>query len=182
MIKHTYVPLSVNDTTVFEQLKKEHDDLKELLIATELSLPEDRRGLLHQICEELIPHSRGEEKTLYAILRQRGLRQSADALEIANEGYEEHRVADELLSNLKRLDVRSERWIPMFKVFKDNVLHHMHEEEHVLWAETKKLFSFEEQKKLLELYMLAKFRYSESLPEQREIRAREPLAEVTESL
>lgn len=181
MITHKKIPLSVTDTTIFEQLKKEHVDLKELLLATELSFPQDRKELVRQISAELIPHVRGEEKTIYAILRHRSLRQSEDALEIVNEGYEEHRVADELLSSLKKLDVHSERWLPMFKVFKDNVLHHIHEEEHLLWAETKKLFSFDEQKKLLELYLTAKLRYSENLPQQSEIRAREPLAEVVES-
>lgn len=169
---------SKNVKTIFTQLKSEHDDLKKILEKTEKSQPSQRTDYLEKICKELIPHARGEEKTLYAVFRLRAQNEGEDSLDLANEGYEEHLVADSLIEILKDIDVESERWIPMFKVLKENLEHHIREEENEIFKQCKKLFSKEEQVLLLDAYFAAKESFSEDLPAQKEIAEREPSSQA----
>lgn len=163
---------------IFSQLKSEHEDLKKLLKKTEDADVDERADYLTKICEELIPHARGEEKTLYALFRLRAQDEDEDTLDLANEGYEEHLVADELIENLKSIDVKSERWIPMFKVLKENLEHHIREEENEMFKECRELFSKEEQVLILEAYLASKEEFSKDLPAQKDINEREPSVEA----
>ncbi len=166
------------DSSVFALLKAEHKDLKELLEKTEKSDPEDREECLKEVCKELIPHARAEEKTLYALFRRRALDEDTETLDLANEGYEEHLVADTLIENLKYLDTDDERWIPMFKVLKENLEHHIREEESEIFKGCKKIFSKEEQGLMLEAYLTSKKSFMDNLKSQAEIDEREPSVEV----
>lgn len=170
------------DSSIFSLLKSEHEDLKKLLEKTEKSDPEDRKELLEEICSELIPHARAEEKTLYALFRLRALEEDTETLDLANEGYEEHLVADSLIENLKYLDTDDERWIPMFKVLKENLEHHIREEESEIFKGCKKLFSKEEQGLMLEAYLRSKNSFMDNLKSQAEIDEREPSVEVESML
>lgn len=175
--------MEANPTTIFDQLEIEHKGLKKLLKQTEDAKPSERQELFKQICEELVPHARGEEKTIYAVLRERAKKENVeDALDIANEAYEEHRVADQLVQDLKNLSFDSERWGPVFKVLKENLEHHIEEEESELWRQSRKMFSHEEQKNLLGVYLIAKAKYSEVLPDQHHIHAREASAATNHAL
>lgn len=161
--------------TIYDQLKKEHEEVKELFKRAENCSPKERAAVLHEIEENLIPHSRGEEKTLYSLSRQRAKDSNmTESFLLANEAYEEHHVADEILQELKSLDVESERWLPLLKVLKENIEHHIREEEGSLFAEVKKLFNKEEEALLLEDYMEAKEDYLINLPQQIEIDERTP--------
>ena len=48
-----------------------------------------------------------------------------DALDIANEAYEEHLAADMLLAEIKKIDVSDEVWLGKFMVIKENLEHHI---------------------------------------------------------
>jgi hemerythrin superfamily protein len=130
------------------------------------------------VCQELIPHARAEEKTIYALFRIRALEEDKEMLDLANEGYEEHLVADGLIENLKTLSTDDERWIPMFKVLKDILEHHIHEEESEIFKECKKVFSKEEQSLLLNAYLASKEKFLDNPPPQSEIDERAPSKEI----
>lgn len=147
------------EKTIFDQLKKEHIDLKLLLNKAEDSTVTERRPLLESISEALVPHSRGEEKTLYADLHKH-------SVEEADEAYQEHQMADRLLNDLKKLDVSSEQWLPKLKDLKKALEHHIQEEEGVLFDKAKRTFSEHELQDLLEEYVSAKNFYEDSLPAQ----------------
>ncbi len=171
-----------SNVTIFSQLSSEHEDLKKLLNKTEDAEPQERLEYLAQICDELIPHARGEEKTLYALFRIRAQEaNNEDKLDLANEGYEEHLVADKLIEDLKELDPESERWIPMFKVLKENLEHHIREEENEIFKACRKLLSKEEQDIALESYLAAKEQFAQELPAQKDISER-TLSPEAESL
>lgn len=169
------------NVTIFSTLKMEHEDLKELLEQTEDAEPSERAEMLEKVCAELIPHARGEEQTLYALFRMRAEEEDEDTLDLANEGYEEHLVADGLIESLKALDTKSERWIPMFKVLKENLEHHIREEENEIFKGCKQVISKDELDVILVAYLAAKEKFAEDLPAQKEVNERE-LSEEAESL
>lgn len=165
--------------TIFDQLKKEHTQLKNLLEKGLFVEPRDRKFYIEQLRAEIIPHARGEEKTLYALVRERVTSLEDDSLEMVNDGYEQHFMADGLLHELSEMDVHSERWLSVFKILKDNLHHHMAEEESQIWWLAKNIFDHDEQKRLLEVYWIVKARYSETLPDQSIIKEREPAPEAS---
>jgi hypothetical protein len=73
---------------------------------------------------ELRMHELMEEKVLYPALKPH-----ARARDIVLEGYQEHHVADVLVKELERLPPSDERWGAKFKVLKENIEHHIEEEE-----------------------------------------------------
>ena len=83
-----------------------------------------RADILKRITAELTVHELIEEKVLYPVLKPH-----AKAKEIVLEGYQEHHVADVLLKELHGLRPSNERWGAKFKVFKENIEHHIKEEE-----------------------------------------------------
>src|SRR5690606_13403716 len=99
---------------------------------------------------------------------------SDKALELTNEAYEEHRVVDKLLADLKKTDVHHETWLAKLTVIKENLEHHIKEEEEELFSKAKNLLEKEELSGLLESYMKAKERFEKSLPTQGQISERAP--------
>lgn len=164
--------------TIFDQLKNEHTQIKGLLQKGLSSEPRDRASLMDQLRSELIPHARGEEKTLYALVREKVSGLEDESLGMVNDGYEQHYMLDNVLHELSLLDVHSERWLPVFKILKESVFYHIAEEESQMWWLAKSIFDYDDQKRLLEVYLVVKARYGETLPDQSIIREREPAPEA----
>lgn len=163
------------DQNIFKQLKTEHDQLKKLLKQAEEAAEPQRAALLEEIEQMLVPHARGEEKTLYALLYERASEEEKeDALDLTNEAYEEHRVADQLLKDLKKTDVAHETWLAKLSVIKENLEHHIKEEEEELFEKAKKLISADERSEILEAYLSAKESFESTLPTQGQISERSP--------
>lgn len=161
---------------IFDQLKTEHDLVKSLFKKAEDASPGERQRLLERIEEELIPHARGEEKTIYSVLHERTAahpRKEEELLNLTNEAYEEHRAVDELLADLKETDVQDEKWLAKLTVIKENIEHHIKEEENELFKQAKHILKEGEAEALLEAYIEAKKSYSENLPTQGQIRSRQ---------
>ncbi len=98
------------------------------------------RGELFRTLEsELNMHELIEEKILYPALRAH-----PDARDIVLEGFEEHHVADLLLKELRDLDRGDEQWGAKFKVLKENLEHHIQEEEGQMFRTARGVFSRDE--------------------------------------
>ncbi len=110
-----------------ELLERDHRRLEELLKKVEETTPRAVKGrneLLDTITNELNAHELIEEKILYPALKSH-----PEAKEIVLEGYQEHHVADLLVKELHGLAKSDERWGPKLKVLKENIEHHIEEEE-----------------------------------------------------
>ena len=83
-----------------------------------------RTKLLATLTAALTRHERLEEKILYPALKPH-----AEARELVLEGYQEHHVADVVVRELHRLAKDDERWGAKLKVLKENLEHHIQEEE-----------------------------------------------------
>jgi hypothetical protein len=62
------------------------------------------------------------------------------AKDIVLEGYEEHHVVDTLMAELEGLDVTDETWGAKAKVMKENIEHHIEEEEGDMFRQARQVF------------------------------------------
>lgn len=106
-------------------IKADHERVGDLLEeAIDTDDPRERADLLHQIRAELMAHEAMEEDVFYPALRA-----NAQAKEIVLEGYEEHHVIDMILDELLEVPEESDQWKAKLKVLKENIEHHIEEEE-----------------------------------------------------
>ncbi len=116
----------------FEDLLKQGEDTTERARTT-------RRELLATLTAELKAHELMEEKVLYPALKSH-----PEARDIVLEGYEEHHVADLIVSELHQVATDDEKWGAKFKVLKESLEHHIQEEEGEMFKTARGIFSAEE--------------------------------------
>jgi hemerythrin-like domain-containing protein len=119
-------------------LKADHDKVKKLL--TELDSTTERgvktrEELFATIKGELTVHEVIEEEIFYPALKEH-----PKAKDIVLEAYEEHHVVDQVMAELEGLDVSDETWGAKATVMKENVEHHIDEEEREMFAQARKVF------------------------------------------
>jgi hemerythrin-like domain-containing protein len=122
-----------------EMLERDHRRLEEMLKEgeeTTARASKRRREVLERLAAALVAHERMEEKVLYPALKRH-----SEAREIVLEGYQEHHVADVLVKELRRMPPDDERWGAKFKVLKENIEHHIEEEEGEMFRTARAVFS-----------------------------------------
>jgi len=123
-------------------LETDHRRLEDLLArgedTTETAVRE-RKTLLDTINRELTIHETIEERVLYPALKA-----YPEARDIVLEGLQEHHVADLIMKELYETAVSDEAWGAKFKVFKENIEHHIKEEEGPMFRTARGVMSREE--------------------------------------
>lgn len=121
-------------------LRKEHDEVKGIFRELEKAVEEGagRKRLFGKLRRELRPHMDAEEKAFYPPLVQ-----SEEAREETLESIEEHHVARVLLDEMDGLDEKDERWEAKLSVLKENVEHHIQEEEKALFRKARRVLDAE---------------------------------------
>ena len=121
-------------------LTKDHKHLKTLLARAVTAKSDERREeLIETLRSELVAHERMEEEVFYPPLRD-----NKKTHDIVLEGYQEHHVADLILDELLELPTDSEMWEPKVKVLKENIEHHIEEEEDDMFKKARKVLSDEQ--------------------------------------
>ena len=121
-------------------MRNDHKKLKKLLAETlEANGREARAHLLEHVRSELVVHERMEEEVFYPALKTH-----PRAKDIVLEGYEEHHVADVLLDELLDLPEDTDQWQAKVKVLKENIEHHIEEEEGEMFKAAKKVLDRDE--------------------------------------
>ena len=123
-------------------LKDDHAKMKKLLNELETTTErgvKTRAELFSTIKGELTIHEVIEEEIFYPALKSH-----PKAKDIVLEGYEEHHVVDLLMGELEDLDVSDESWGAKAIVMKENVEHHMEEEEGEMFAKARQVFDRQE--------------------------------------
>src|SRR5688500_16664631 len=119
-------------------LEEDHKKMKKLLeeldSTTERGV-KTREELFAKVRKELKIHETIEEEILYPALKEH-----PKAKEIVLEGYEEHHVADVILGELEGVAVDDERWGAKFSVLKENIEHHIEEEEDEMFKKARQAF------------------------------------------
>jgi hypothetical protein len=119
-------------------LKADHDKVKRLLTELESTTErgvKTRSELFATIKGELTLHEIVEEEIFYPELKAH-----PKAKDIVLEGYEEHHVVDVLMGELEALDVSDETWGAKALVMKENVEHHIEEEEGEMFRQARSVF------------------------------------------
>ena len=119
-------------------LKDDHDKVKKLLDQGESTTEraeKTRTELFAKLKQELSVHERIEEEIFYPALKGH-----PRAKELVLEAYEEHHVEDTILGELEQTDVSDERWGAKFTVAKENIEHHIEEEEGEMFEQARQVF------------------------------------------
>ena len=101
----------------FEALLRQGEETTERAVTA-------RTELLDTLTRELNEHELKEEQFLYPTLGAH-----PEAKEIVLEGYQEHHVADVIVKELHDVAADDEQWSAKFKVLRENLEHHIQEEE-----------------------------------------------------
>jgi hemerythrin-like domain-containing protein len=119
-------------------LKADHDKVKRLLNELESTTErgvKTRTELFATIKGELTLHEIVEEEIFYPELKAH-----PKAKDIVLEGYQEHHVVDLLMGELEALDVDDETWGAKALVMKENIEHHIEEEEGEMFRQARQVF------------------------------------------
>jgi hemerythrin-like domain-containing protein len=99
-----------------------------------------RRGdLLDTLTAELRAHELIEEKVLYPALKSH-----PEAKDLTLEAFQEHHLANVVVEELHRVAASDEEWGAKFTVLKENIEHHIQEEEGEMFRTARGVFSQEE--------------------------------------
>jgi hemerythrin-like domain-containing protein len=123
-------------------LKKDHDALKKVMDDLESTTErgvKTREELFTKIKSELQVHEAIEEEIFYPELKAH-----PKAKEIVLEGYEEHNVVDMVMAEIDGLPYDDETWGPKFKVMKENIEHHIEEEEGEMFKKARQVLDEDE--------------------------------------
>ncbi|MDP9068028.1 MAG: hemerythrin domain-containing protein [Actinomycetota bacterium] len=118
-------------------LTEDHEKVKKLLEeldSTTADASDRRRQLFSQIRREMEIHETIEEEILYPALKSH-----AEAKEVVLEGYEEHHVVDTIMAELDDLSFEDETWGAKLSVMKENIEHHIEEEEEEMFVKAREL-------------------------------------------
>ena len=123
-------------------LKADHDKVKKLLSDLETTTErgvKTRETLFATIKGELAIHEVIEEEIFYPALKSH-----PKAKDIVLEAYEEHHVVDLLMGELESLDVSDPTWGAKAIVMKENIEHHIEEEEGEMFTKARQVFDRDE--------------------------------------
>ncbi len=123
-------------------LTSDHDKVKKMLNEGESTTErgvKTRTELFQELKAELMIHERIEEEIFYPALKSH-----PKAKDIVLEGYEEHHVVDEIMGELEATPVTDETWGAKFLVMKENIEHHIEEEEGEMFKQARQVFDAEE--------------------------------------
>ena len=119
-------------------LEEDHVKMRKLLDELESTTErgvKTRTELFATIKGELTVHEIIEEEIFYPELKAH-----PKAKDIVLEGYEEHHVVDLVMKELEEVPVDDESWGAKAKVMKENVEHHMEEEEGEMFKQARSVF------------------------------------------
>ena len=125
---------------IYEQLKKDHDEVQAVLgqlAAAETA--EARRTLISRIRDLLVPHSRAEEAILYNALRENDREK-----DVVAHSYQEHLKAETLLRGLQVTEAVSLNWRSGVDRLRADLAHHISEEEGKVFSAAKRVLTDDE--------------------------------------
>ena len=138
----------------FTLLKQDHQtvaDLLEKIDKTTERGTKTREELFTRVKTELDVHAKIEEEIFYPALENED-----ETRDITLEAFEEHRLVKQLLAELESMSKDSEEWTAKFTVLKENIEHHVEEEEGEMFTKARKVLSKEDQEALGERLEAAK--------------------------
>src|SRR3954452_2718887 len=123
-------------------LKEDHDRIKKILTqideTTERAV-KTREESFAKAKQQLQVHEAIEEEVLYPALKQH-----PKAKDLVLEAYEEHNVVDMVMAEIDETPYDDDTWGAKFTVMKENLEHHIEEEESEMFDQCRQVFDEEE--------------------------------------
>lgn len=135
---HTRWPM----TNAIELLKEQHDEVNELFEEYETASTQRKQAIFREIADNLAAHATIEETIFYPAAYAK------QTEELLTEAVEEHLGIKRLISDLLDMSPEHPNFDAKVKVLKEQVQHHVHEEEDELFKKVKKDLSAQELKTL----------------------------------
>ena len=126
----------------FTLLKTDHEKVAGILTSIEETTERAVKGreeLFARLKEELDLHAKIEEEIFYPALEE-----AEETREVTLEAYEEHRLVKQLLAELEVEPKDTEEWTAKFTVLKENIEHHVEEEEGEMFKQARQVLSEDE--------------------------------------
>ena len=127
-------------------LKRDHTEVRKMLSdledTTERAEKTRTEGLA-TLKDELGVQEAIEEEIFYPALKEH-----PKTKDLALEGYEEHHVVDTIIGELETVEPSDEVWMAKFSVLKENLEHHISEEEDETFPKVEQVFEDEELQEL----------------------------------
>ena len=121
----------------FDVLHKDHEEVDEILSQIEIATNgSTREQHMKHLMEEIIPHMRGEEAAFYSALLKH-----EESKSDTQEGMKEHKEAEETLKTLRDMSTRSKEWMDTFHELREEIQHHVQEEESKIFDHARQLLS-----------------------------------------
>jgi hemerythrin superfamily protein len=117
-----------------ELLKEDHKKVEKIFTAMEKQ--EDRQKLFPELDRELSVHAEIEEKIFYPAAKE-----AEPTRDLVLESIEEHKQIKMVLADLEQTDKSTDVWGAALKVLKEDVMHHVGEEEDELFPKVRKVLS-----------------------------------------
>src|SRR3954464_11159508 len=115
-------------TNPVELLKADHRKVKQLFSQFESAGEKEKAGIFAEIAKELSVHTKVEEEIFYPAVKK------IDG-DMALEAEEEHNIVDWIIAQMKKLSPGDENYDAKFTTLKENVEHHIKEEEEEMFPE-----------------------------------------------
>lgn len=117
-------------------LKADHKKVSQLFRQLEGQKGARKGQIGTRILNELEVHTQIEEEIFYPSIRELADEKAHD---MVNEAYEEHRLAKDLISELKGREPAEDMYDAQFKVLRENIEHHVEEEENEMFPHIRPL-------------------------------------------
>src|ERR1700694_4693544 len=114
-----------------ELLKEDHKKVEKIFTAMEKK--DDRQKLFPELERELSVHAEIEEKIFYPATKE-----AEPTRDLVLESIEEHKQIKMVLADLEQTDMTTDVWGAALKVLKEDVMHHVGEEEDELFPKVRK--------------------------------------------
>ena len=123
----------------FKLLQADHRNVAALFDELEQASGKEKLTVFNQIKTELELHTQIEEAIFYPAVEE-----PKETHDLTLEAYEEHDVVKKLLRELSKTKSPDEEWEAQAKVLRENVEHHVEEEENELFPKAEQVLSQEE--------------------------------------
>lgn len=139
-------------------LREDHEKVSELFAQIEEAKnSSEQQRLFEKIRTELETHTHIEETAFYPVLEE-----YEELKDMVLEAYEEHKQVKTLLREISTLTTDSEKFEAKIAVIKENVEHHVDEEENDMFPQIEQLIEEPELERLGEELEMAKKDFSKS--------------------
>jgi hypothetical protein len=125
--------------TLLEADHRRMQDLSKQGEATSTRAMKERGALLDTLTAELDRHELMEEQVLYPALAAH-----PEAKDIVAEGFQEHHLANVVVRELHEVAADNEQWQAKWTVLKENIEHHIEEEEGEMFRTARAVFTEDE--------------------------------------